>query len=119
METVCLALEKDNKLFAVGSQSHVSFYEPRCGTAVGYIGSRDPGAGESRGRGWGQRGRGIFLIPHVRSQTVRCFSRRKKMPFFLFIRDITRMSDTVWHEIFAGVLFRGYGFFEFRGNKFS
>ena len=48
METVCLALEKDNKLFAVGSQSHVSFYEPRCGTAVGYIGSRDPGAGEQR-----------------------------------------------------------------------
>lgn len=44
-ETVCLALEKDNKLFAVGSQSHVSFYEPRCGTPVGYIGSRDPGAG--------------------------------------------------------------------------
>ncbi|KAL9986368.1 hypothetical protein ACROYT_G000507 [Oculina patagonica] len=45
VETVCLALEKENKLFAVGSQSHVSFYEPRCGKAVGYIGSRDPGAG--------------------------------------------------------------------------
>lgn len=48
METVCLALERDNNLFAVGSQSHVSFYDPRSGTAVGYIGSRDPGAGESR-----------------------------------------------------------------------
>ncbi|XP_058951625.1 DDB1- and CUL4-associated factor 12-like [Pocillopora verrucosa] len=45
METVCLALERDNNLFAVGSQSHVSFYDPRSGTAVGYIGSRDPGAG--------------------------------------------------------------------------
>ena len=48
METVCLALERDNNLFAVGSQSHVSFYDPRSGTAVGYIGSRDPGAGEPR-----------------------------------------------------------------------
>ena len=46
---MCLALEKDNKLFSVGSQSHVSFYDPRCGTAVGYIGSRDPGAGEYSG----------------------------------------------------------------------
>ena len=58
METVCLALEKDNKLFAVGSQSHVSFYEPRCGTAVGYIGSRDPGAGEQR-RGRGEEEGGV------------------------------------------------------------
>ncbi|KAJ7384611.1 DDB1- and CUL4-associated factor 12 [Desmophyllum pertusum] len=45
VETVCLSLEKDNKLFAVGSQSHVSFYDPRSGAPVGYIGSPDPGAG--------------------------------------------------------------------------
>ena len=46
-ETVCVALEKDNMLFAVGSQSHISFYDARCGKAVGFITSSDPGAGES------------------------------------------------------------------------
>lgn len=45
-ETVCLALEKDNMLFAVGSQSHISFYDVRCGKAVGFISSSDRGAGE-------------------------------------------------------------------------
>ncbi|CAH3026306.1 unnamed protein product [Porites evermanni] len=44
-ETVCLALEKDNMLFAVGSQSHISFYDVRCGKAVGFISSSDRGAG--------------------------------------------------------------------------
>lgn len=44
-ETVCLALEKDNMLFAVGSQSHISFYDVRCGKAVGCIRSSDRGAG--------------------------------------------------------------------------
>ena len=53
VETVCLSLEKDNKLFAVGSQSHVSFYDPRSGAPVGYIGSPDPGAGERGERGGG------------------------------------------------------------------
>ena len=33
-------------LFAVGSQSHISFYDVRCGKPVGYINSSDPGAGE-------------------------------------------------------------------------
>ena len=45
-ETVCLALEKDNMLFAVGSESHISFYDVRCGKAVGFIRSSDRGAGE-------------------------------------------------------------------------
>ena len=45
-ETVCVALEKDNMLFAVGSQSHISFYDARCGKPVGFISSSDPGAGE-------------------------------------------------------------------------
>ena len=45
-ETVCLALEKDNMLFAVGSQSHISLYDVRCGKAVGFIVSSDRGAGE-------------------------------------------------------------------------
>lgn len=44
-ETVCLALEHDNMLFAVGSQSHVSFYDVRSSKVVGYIQSSDPGAG--------------------------------------------------------------------------
>ena len=43
---MCLALEKDNMLFAVGSQSHISFYDVRCGKAVGCISSSDRGAGE-------------------------------------------------------------------------
>lgn len=43
---MCLALEKDNVLFAVGSQSHISFYDVRCGKAVGFISSSDRGAGE-------------------------------------------------------------------------
>ena len=33
-------------VFAVGSQSHVSFYDVRCGKPVGFISSSDPGAGE-------------------------------------------------------------------------
>ena len=33
-------------LFAVGSQSHVSFYDVRSSKVVGYIQSSDPGAGE-------------------------------------------------------------------------
>ena len=45
-KTVCLALEKDNMLFAVGCQSHISFYDVRCGKAKEFIISSDRGAGE-------------------------------------------------------------------------
>ena len=44
-ETVCLGLDESNRLFAVGSQSYVSCYDVRCSNAVGFIVSRDPGAG--------------------------------------------------------------------------
>lgn len=44
-ETVCLALESDGMLYAVGSQSHVSLYDVRSDKPVDIIGSNDPGAG--------------------------------------------------------------------------
>ncbi|KAK2552943.1 DDB1- and CUL4-associated factor 12-A [Acropora cervicornis] len=44
-ETVCLALESDAMLYAVGSQSHVSLYDVRSDKPVAIISSNDPGAG--------------------------------------------------------------------------
>lgn len=44
-ETVCLALESDGMLYAVGSQSHVSLYDVRSDKPVAIISSKDPGAG--------------------------------------------------------------------------
>lgn len=44
-ETVCLALESDAMLYAVGSRSHVSLYDVRSDKPVAIISSYDPGAG--------------------------------------------------------------------------
>ena len=44
-EIVCLALESDTMLYAVGSKSHVSFYDVRSDKPVASISSKDPGAG--------------------------------------------------------------------------
>ena len=89
METVCLALEKDNKLFAVGSQSHVSFYEPRCGTAVGYIGSRDPGAGESWGGGGGAEGQKDLFDATCQKTNSSLFFKTEEFFSFIHVRHHT------------------------------
>lgn len=44
-ENVCIAHEKSNLLYAVGSLSHVSLLETRSGRAVGSLCSNDQGAG--------------------------------------------------------------------------
>lgn len=44
-ETVCLALENDSMLYAVGSQSQVSLFDVRSNKPVASINSNDPGAG--------------------------------------------------------------------------
>lgn len=46
-ENVCIAHEKSNLLYAVGSLSHVSLLETRAGRAVGSLCSNDQGAGKS------------------------------------------------------------------------
>ena len=62
----------------------MSFYEPRCGTAVGYIGSRDPGAGEYSG---GVRGAQVPLLCRMpEDKKFAAFQDgRKKIIFCLFM----------------------------------
>ena len=44
---------------------------------------------------WGQRGTSTFIMPYARRQKVRCFSRREKKNYFLFIHVVSHagMSD--------------------------
>lgn len=49
-ENVCLALEKEYSLYAVGSQSHICFLDSRTTKPVGSVCSKDEGAGQYKYR---------------------------------------------------------------------